>query len=215
MQILAIDTASPRPAVSLLAGGALFEEPLPTDRRSSEALLPAIASVLAAAKSRLEDCARLAVCSGPGSFTGIRIGLATAWGLSRASGVPVETVSTLECMAEAAAEEVRGTARVAAVLDAGRGELIVERFALGGARALSLAPAVRVPVGAIAAAAAGDPLVELPAGLTGAAGLVIEATLASALALAVARAPRSPSSAPAAATYSRPSAAEEKKRGPA
>ncbi|HEY4231356.1 MAG TPA: tRNA (adenosine(37)-N6)-threonylcarbamoyltransferase complex dimerization subunit type 1 TsaB, partial [Thermoanaerobaculia bacterium] len=72
MQILAIDTASPRPAVSLLAGGALFEEPLPTDRRSSEALLPAIASILAAAKSRLEDCARLAVCSGPGSFTGIR-----------------------------------------------------------------------------------------------------------------------------------------------
>ena len=46
-------------------------------------------------------------------------------------------------------------------------------------------------------------------------GLVIEATPASALALAVARAPRSPSSAPAAATYSRPSAAEEKKRGPA
>src|SRR5690242_13165841 len=68
MQILAIDTASPLPAVSLLANGDLFEETLPSDRRSSEALLPAIARVLAAAKSRLADCTRIAVCSGPGSF---------------------------------------------------------------------------------------------------------------------------------------------------
>jgi len=211
MQILAIDTASPRPAVSLLAGCALFEETLPSDRRSSEALLPAIARVLAAAKTRLEDCTRVAVCSGPGSFTGIRIGLATAWGLSRASGVPVEAVSTLECMAEAAAHFPLGPERVAALLDAGRGELVVERFALAaGSRARSLSPAVRVPVGEVAAAASGDPLVELPAGLSGTPAVVPARTPASALALAVARAPRVPSAGPAAASYSRPSAAEER-----
>jgi tRNA threonylcarbamoyladenosine biosynthesis protein TsaB len=212
MQILAIDTASPRPAVSLLANGALFEETLPSDRRSSEALLPAIARVLAAARSRLADCTRIAVCSGPGSFTGIRIGLATAWGLSRASGVPVEAVSTLECMAEAFSGERRGSERVAAVLDAGRGELVIERFALGreGSRARSRGPAVRVPVAEAGAAAEGDPLVELPGGVSGAAALVPERTPASALALAVAREPRTASVAPAAASYSRPSAAEER-----
>ncbi len=201
--------------MSLLAGDALFEETLPSDRRSSEALLPAIARVLAAARVRLADCARIAVCSGPGSFTGIRIGLATAWGLSRASGVPIEAVSTLECLAEAVSDVRPVPQNVVAVLDAGRGELIVERFALGEARARSLSPAARVPVAAVGAAAAGDPLVELPSGLSGAPAVVPERTPASALALAVARAPRSASSLPVAASYSRPSAAEEKHRGPA
>ena len=212
MQILAIDTASPRPAVSLLANGALFEETLPSDRRSSEALLPAISRVLAAAKTRLEDCTRFAVCSGPGSFTGIRIGLATAWGLSRVSGVPVEAVSTLECIAEAASDASVRPRTLSAVLDAGRGEVVMERFALGGgeSRARSLAPAVRVPIADLRAASGGDPLVELPAGLSGATALVPGRTPASALALAVARAPRPPSAVPAAASYSRPSAAEER-----
>jgi tRNA threonylcarbamoyladenosine biosynthesis protein TsaB len=207
MQILAIDTASPMPAVSLLAGGALFEERLPSDRRSSEALLPAIARVLEAAGLRLADCARLAVCAGPGSFTGIRIGLATAWGLSRASGVPVETVSTLECLAET----VRGRAdRVASVLDAGRGELVVERFDLAEPRARSMAPSVRVPAETLVEAAAGDPIVELPAGLTGAPALAPVTIPATGLTLAVSRAPGETASAPASASYSRPSAAEER-----
>lgn len=208
MQILAIDTASPRPAVSLFACGALFEEPLPSDRRSSEELLPAVQRVLAAAKVRLEDCTRLAVCAGPGSFTGIRIGLATAWGLGRAAGIPVEAVSTLECMAEAARPARAAT--LAAVLDAGRGELVVERFALEEARARSLSPATRVAAEGIGAAAQGDPLVELPAGLTGMPALSVAMTPASGLALAVARAPREASSTPIKASYSRLSAAEEK-----
>jgi len=211
MQILAIDTASPRPAVSLLAGGALFEETLPSDRRSSEALLPAIARVLAAARTRLEDCDRLAVCAGPGSFTGIRIGLATAWGLSRASGVSVEAVSTLEALAESV--RASGSGRVAAVLDAGRGELVVERFALGGPRALSLGPAERVPAASIGENVAGVALVELPAGLTGSRSIETRATPASALALAVARSPGDVASTPASASYSRASAAEEKRHG--
>jgi hypothetical protein len=98
------------------------------------------------------------------------------------------------------------------VLDAGRGELVVERFALSleGSRARSRGPAVRVPLAAVGSAVEGDPLVELPAGLSGAPALVPERTPASALALAVARAPRNASAAPAAASYSRPSAAEER-----
>ncbi len=212
MQILAIDTASPRPGVALLTRGTLFEEALPSDRRSSEELLPAVARVLAAAQTRLTECDRLAVCGGPGSFTGVRIGLATAWGLSRACGIPVEIVSTLESMAEAARGD--GVERMAAVLDAGRGELVVERFAVDATRARSLGPAIRVSSGTIREAAAGDPIVELPEGLTGAAGLSLRTTPASGLARAVGRAPGSAASFPFQASYSRPSAAEEKRGAP-
>ena len=97
MQILALDTASPVSSVTLLARGVVWEEALPGDRRASEELLPAIERCFAAAGSRLPDCDRIAVCSGPGSFTGLRIGLATAWGLGRAAGIPVETVSISIC----------------------------------------------------------------------------------------------------------------------
>jgi tRNA threonylcarbamoyladenosine biosynthesis protein TsaB len=101
MQILALDTASPFPSVTLLVREELREEPFPQDRRASEELLPAIERCLAAAGTTLARCNRIAVCSGPGSFTGLRIGLATAWALGRAAGVPVETVSTLEALAGA------------------------------------------------------------------------------------------------------------------
>jgi ribosomal-protein-alanine N-acetyltransferase len=214
MQILAIDTASPWPAVSLLAGDALFEETLPSDRRSSEALLPAIARVLAAAKARLADCTRLAVCSGPGSFTGIRIGRHRV-GLSRASSVPVKAVSTLECMAEAASDEQpqgdaaqrrgsRDAAESRRGAGRGRDELVVERFAR---RAAPIPVAGRADSGcAISAAAAGDPLVELPSGLNGAPALRRRERppprwLAVARAAGAASAPRPP--------RTRPSAAEE------
>lgn len=207
MNVLAIDTASPNPAVSLSRGGELFEEALPSDRRSSEELVPALRRVLAAGRIRLEDCGRLAVCSGPGSFTGIRVGLATAWGIGRASGIPVETVSTLEAMAEAARPS--GPRRLTAVLDAGRGEAVLERFDLTETRARSLGPAVRVPRREVALMASGEPIVALPASLIDGPSMELSIRVASGLALAVARAPREPAVSAVAASYSRPSAAEE------
>jgi tRNA threonylcarbamoyladenosine biosynthesis protein TsaB len=211
MNVLAIDTASPKPAVSLCRGDELFEEALPSDRRSSEALLPAVRRVLDSAKFRLEACERLAVCSGPGSFTGIRIGLATAWGLGRASGVPVEAVSTLEAMAEAARSPTRR--RVASVLDAGRDEAVIERFDLDEPRARSLAPARRIRREEVVRIAGGETIVALPADLIEPQGLSLPVLVASALAMAVARAPREAASFPLQPYYVRPSAAEEK-RGP-
>ena len=209
MIVLAIDTASPMPAVSLSCAERLFEAALPSDRQSSERLLPAVQRVLSDARVRLQDCDRLAVCSGPGSFTGIRIGLATAWGLSRASGIPVEAVSTLEAMAESA--RPRATRGLAAVLDAGRGEVILERFDLTGTRVCSRAAAARVRRDEILAAAGSDEILALPLDLAGASGVPPMMLVASALALAVARAPRESASAALRASYSRPSAAEEKR----
>jgi tRNA threonylcarbamoyl adenosine modification protein YeaZ len=205
MNVLALDTASPRPTVALSAGGRLFEENLPGDRRASEELLPAVRRVLAGADVRLADCERIAVCAGPGSFTGLRVGLATAWGFGRALGIPVEAVSTLAAMAEAARSS--GAARVVAVLDAGRGEFVCQRFDLGSERARSLGAASLFTPDRIAAFASGDPVV-------GADDDSPPAGLAASLARAVARQPLDDKDPGHPAIYSRPSAAEEKRGAP-
>jgi tRNA A37 threonylcarbamoyladenosine modification protein TsaB len=66
------------------------------------------------------------------------VGLATAWGLSRAAGIPLETVSTLEALAETLRD--RRAARVLAALDAGRGDVVCCAYALDGARAVAASP---------------------------------------------------------------------------
>jgi tRNA threonylcarbamoyl adenosine modification protein YeaZ len=207
MNILALDTAGPTPSVAVLAGGRLFEERLPPDRRASEELLPAVARALDSAGLRLADCARIAVCAGPGSFTGVRVGLATAWSFGRALGIPVEAVSTLEAMAEAA--RPWGALRVAAFLDAGRGELVGEIFELTGDRAFSLGPPVRAAAADAMRLAPDAAIAALPAEIIGGIGRTPAMGLAEALARAAARAPRA-GTASFSAIYSRPSAAEEK-----
>src|SRR6516164_8482749 len=155
MTVLALDTASPRPAVALWSDGRLWEEPLPNDRRASEDLLPAIRTVLARAGLELSQCERIGVCAGPGSFTGLRVGLATAWGFGRSAGIPVEAVSTLEAIAEGA--RAPGLSRVVAALDAGRGDVVAERFDLSQSRARSTARAALLRGDALAGFAGGDP----------------------------------------------------------
>ena len=211
MIVLAVDTAGPRPSVVVRAGDAVFEEALPEDRRASEELLPAIRRALGRAGVSLEGCERIAVCAGPGSFTGVRVGLATAWGIARARGIPLEAVSTLETLAEAA----RGSAvtSAAAFLDAGRGELVAERFDLGGPRARSLAPASRCRAEDARAFAGAARIAALPESLVAPAAAPLPTSLAAALAAAVARhpGPALPLDVPIPALYSRPSAAEEKR----
>jgi hypothetical protein len=102
---------------------------------------------------------------------------------------------------------------VAAALDAGRGEIVVESFTLEGARARSLAPPRRVAREEAARAAGPEEIVSLPGDLLAARSRAPGASLARALALSVAAVPReenTDSSAPR-AMYSRPSAAEEKR----
>jgi tRNA threonylcarbamoyladenosine biosynthesis protein TsaB len=213
MNVLALDSASPDPGVALLASGVIFEERLPGDRQASERLLPAVERCLERAGIPLDACGRIAVCSGPGSFTGLRVGLSTAWGLGRAREIAVEAVSTLQCLADAARAD--GIARVTAALDAGRGEVILERFTLEGPRAVSQSGPVRIS--REMASRTEGPLVFLPAGLLGPRETIPAISLSRALALAVAAAP-GPAADPADSTlraiYSRPSAAEEKHGAP-
>lgn len=212
MQILAIDTASPIPSVTLLAEGGVREEALPDDRRASEELLPAVARCFAAAATTLSECDRIAVCAGPGSFTGLRVGLATAWALGRAAGVPVEAVPTLEVLAETL--RPTGETRVAAALDAGRGEVVFAIFDLGGDRARPEGPTARLALEEARARAAGVPTAALPPDLLFLGAVRPETSPSRALALAVSRAPGENPGSRLEGIYSRPSAAEEKHGAP-
>jgi tRNA threonylcarbamoyl adenosine modification protein YeaZ len=209
VHVLAIDTASPLSAVALWSGGRVLEEALPVDRRASEELLPAIARCLERAGTPLSRVTRLAICAGPGSFTGLRVGLATAWALAKASGIPAETVSTLEAMAEAA--RGTGSRRAWAALDAGRGDVVFQSFDIAGVRAEPAGSLQRGAPDRAIEAAGRELLVALPAPLLRADGPRLPETPAAALARAAARAPRLGASADFEPIYGRPSAAEEKR----
>jgi tRNA threonylcarbamoyladenosine biosynthesis protein TsaB len=211
MQILALDTASPFPSVTVLLREEVWEETLSQDRRASEELLPAIARCLQAAGTTLARCDRIAVCSGPGSFTGLRIGLATAWALGRAANVPVETVSTLEALAETA--RMPGIDRVAAVLDAGRGDVVLAVYSLEGARARIEGAPETLPIADARRRVATFETVALPADLLASGVVRTGPSVSHALARTVARAPGSAASS-LEGIYSRPSAAEEKHGAP-
>ncbi len=209
IDVLAIDTASPTATVALLSGGEVLEERLSPDRKASEELLPAMRRCLERAGGvPLKSLFRLALCAGPGSFTGIRVGLATAWGLCRATGVPVEAVSTLEAMAEAWRAPGRGSVWTA--LDVGRGEAVFQRFRLTEARAEAEGEPIRAPIEAALQTLRGAPAVALPRGLLSPDGPALPRSPAAALALAVARAPRLPPETLPTPIYARSSAAEEK-----
>lgn len=89
-----------------------------------------IADVMAEAGLAFGDLDRLAVTVGPGSFTGLRVGIATARGLALATGLPVVGITTLEAIAANVTEQESASrgSRVVAVIDARRDEVYVEVF---------------------------------------------------------------------------------------
>ena len=200
--------------MALQCDGRLLEERLPGDRRASEELLPAIVRLLSASGLTLRDCGRIAVCAGPGSFTGVRVGMATAWGLGRALALPVESLSTLEALAEAA--RAPGLAQVTAVLDAGRGEVVLQRFLFpaDAPRVQAAGDPERLPLAHAADRLRGAAVAALPEDLLGSGRRPLPRSLAAAAALAVGRAPRAVSAAAPAAIYARASAAEDKLGAP-
>ena len=122
MRFLLMDTCGTEGSVALAdteqSSAVVAAESLP-GRSASERLLPAVRQQLDAAGWTLRELAAIVVVHGPGSFTGVRVGLSAAKGLSEAGGVPLIAVSRLAVLA-AAAGRVEG--ETCAVLDAGRGE---------------------------------------------------------------------------------------------
>ena len=123
--ILALETATLEAGVALIDGaGAIVAQRQARVSTHSERLLPLCAEVLAEAGIPPSGLAAVACGAGPGSFTGLRIGLATAKGLCLALGRPLLMVSSLAALALRAP---RGS-RVVACIDAFKGEVYAGRF---------------------------------------------------------------------------------------
>jgi tRNA threonylcarbamoyladenosine biosynthesis protein TsaB len=141
VRVLAFDTATPATTVALSGVGEVVytarDDPRPGERPAhATRLLPLTAMVLDRAGIGWEEVDRIAVGVGPGTFTGLRIGIATARALARARDIPLVGVSTLQSLAlagpraraaltgpEAAALPSRRVDTVVAVIDARRGEV--------------------------------------------------------------------------------------------
>jgi tRNA threonylcarbamoyladenosine biosynthesis protein TsaB len=141
---LGIDTSTRWLNLALLSaeGGVLaeFRESLPTH---TTRLAPEIRNLLERGRVLPKDLTALGVVVGPGSFTGLRVGLAAAAGLSQALEIPAYGLSSLEALALACPASGPGIA----LLDARRGEVYVQLFEKSGAQVRALGqPAALSPV---------------------------------------------------------------------
>jgi tRNA threonylcarbamoyladenosine biosynthesis protein TsaB len=126
MLTLAIETSGPIGTVALLdEDRGLEERTLELGRHHGQALVPEIGRLLADHGRRARDCGLIAVSAGPGSFTGLRVGVVCAKTLAYAAGCPVAAVDTLLAVA---CNSPAGIAVVQAVCDAQRGDLFVGRY---------------------------------------------------------------------------------------
>lgn len=139
--LLAFDTAGPLCAVALARPSgdgvdilAAAEERL--GRGHAERLMPMIEAALGEANVRFGDLTRIAVTVGPGSFTGVRAGVAAARGLALALGIRAVGVGSLEALAYAVRRAHR-TGTVVATFDARRGEVYAHIEDIVSARALA------------------------------------------------------------------------------
>ncbi len=122
MKILAIDTAANLCAACLYDGKAARElgrAVRDIGKGHAEVLMDVIDDAIAAAKATMKDIDAIAVAVGPGSFTGIRVGVSVARGLALALGVPATGIGTLEALAFEAREGF-GAIKVLTAIDGGR-----------------------------------------------------------------------------------------------
>jgi tRNA threonylcarbamoyladenosine biosynthesis protein TsaB len=137
MIVLGCDTSTPATAIGLrLHDGATLrarDDPEHGQRPGhATRLLPLAADLLAQAGLRFADVDRIAVGVGPGTFTGLRIGVASARGLAQSLDIELIAVSSPQALAQAASgegEEVEGCRGVLAVIDARRGEAFAAAYA--------------------------------------------------------------------------------------
>lgn len=144
MRTLVIDSATEACSVALFDGGVLLAgECVRMGRGHAEALVPMIAALPGNGRA-----SRIVVALGPGSFTGVRVGLAAARALAFAWGAELRGYPTLALVA-AMAREQRGAVPVCTAMTGGHGEWFVQAFAANGAtsRALtSLTPTIAAAV---------------------------------------------------------------------
>jgi tRNA threonylcarbamoyladenosine biosynthesis protein TsaB len=123
--ILSIDTSSGQGGIALYDGQLLSTRTWPADRSHTTTLLSEIHHLLDRAGVRVRELTAVAIATGPGAFTGLRVGFGVAKGFHLATGVPLIGIPTLEATALGVA--ICGIP-VIAVVGAGRGRLVWARY---------------------------------------------------------------------------------------
>jgi tRNA threonylcarbamoyl adenosine modification protein YeaZ len=134
LRVLAIDTALGACSACVLQAGEAeprAREMIAMERGHAEALLPLVDRVVSAVDEGFASLSRVAVTVGPGSYTGLRVGIAAARAIGLAAGIPVVGVATLSALlAPLMASEARGL--LAAAVDAKHGQVYIQAIAVGG-----------------------------------------------------------------------------------
>jgi tRNA threonylcarbamoyladenosine biosynthesis protein TsaB len=162
MRVLALDTALAACSVALLDGErVLAGERRIVGRGQAELLMPMLARVMVAAGIGYGELDMIAVTVGPGTFTGIRIGLAAARGLALAAGKPLAGVTSLAALAAAVPPAARAGRTLLAAIDARRGDVYAQAFDAG---LMALAPPALIAAADLAAAPPAGPLLMVGSG---------------------------------------------------
>ena len=149
LPLLAFDTSGPYCAAALLLPDRVIQRLEPMEKGQAERLIPLLEGLLAEAGLDWSDLKALAVGTGPGNFTGVRIAVAAARGLALGLGIPAIGVTRLEALAH-------GLPRPVMVIeDARRGQAYVQLFTPAGTGEAHLADRV-VPACPATGSAAGD-----------------------------------------------------------
>jgi tRNA threonylcarbamoyladenosine biosynthesis protein TsaB len=132
MRILAIDTALEACSAAVLERGIITaSETLPMARGHAEALMPLVARVMDLADIEFADLDRIAVTTGPGSFTGLRVGISATRGIALAASKPAIGLSTLAAFGAPLIAEDDST-NVVAAIDARHDHVYLQVFGAGG-----------------------------------------------------------------------------------
>lgn len=129
LKILAVDTATEACSAALLVGDKVFSRWEEAPRDHTRKILPMVQAVLEDAGISLDQLDAIAFGRGPGSFTGVRIGISVAQGLAFGAGVPLIGISTLAAMAQGV-YRLEGATRVLSAIDARMNEVYFGRYEL-------------------------------------------------------------------------------------
>ena len=152
MKVLGLDTSTTTASIAVLDGDRVLATATRNTHRRTSDVLVAVDEACRTAGVTAHELDAIAVGAGPGSFTGLRIGMATGKGIAFATGRPLWAVSSLAALAlEAGRDGV-----VVAVLDARKGEIFAGTFDKRGAAVTALGPervlapaGLEVPEGAV------------------------------------------------------------------
>jgi tRNA threonylcarbamoyladenosine biosynthesis protein TsaB len=144
--ILAIETIDKCGSVALLYGDNLLSERiLPKSQRSAQSLAPSISELLTESKLRPKDIDKVAVIIGPGSFTGLRVGIVTAKMFAYSVGAEIIGLSTFEVIAfSILLEGLSGSFSIG--VDAQRGEAVIQDWQIESGKCLQLSDTLMLSV---------------------------------------------------------------------